>query len=73
MTMTARRPQDRLERRRRLTSLLAAAPTALVATGATADLARIHLENDTGSTVQAPAESPTGLGNEEVAQSWRNY
>jgi hypothetical protein len=62
----------RLQRRRRLASLLAAAPAAVAAACTTADLAR-HPVSDPGSTVQAPADDPAGTGNEEIAQTWRNY
>ena len=75
MKTTSKKRSDRvrLQRRRRLASLLAAAPAALVAAFTSADLARIHPDGDAGSTVQAPADNPPRTGNEEIAQSWRNY
>jgi hypothetical protein len=74
MKTTSRHPDRvRLQRRRRLARLLAAAPAALAAACTTADLARLPTAGDPGSTVQAPADDPAGTGNEEIAQSWRNY
>jgi hypothetical protein len=64
----------RLQRRRRLAQLLAAAPAVLLAACTTAEVARLPPDGHAGgTTAQAPASNPTGSGNEELAQTWRNY